>query len=162
MFDSRRSREGTFDLAQPELAQRVADTWPAGGAIAQLMVYAESRAGTVGVRDRRARASRMATLPPCPSGVDLLVEAGDGEQAVLQLMRNFRLPGFEGFNDVVPYEREDEDGGSREGAGRKRQRETGPKAVSKEEFGMGGPLNRVFWPVGMESWLKSRKRLLMK
>ena len=32
------------------------------------------------------------------------------------------------------------------------------RIVSDEDFGMGGPDRRVYWPEGMEEWLRPRKR----
>jgi len=141
--------------------------------------------------------------------MDLMIEAKDKEQAVFELMRTFKLPGFDRFNDVIPHEREDEprpppkapkaakkkqkkksaaggvkaEDGNGGGLAQKRKRapdedpidldevgagaedvddvdDTPPegKIVSDEEFGMGGPLNRVYWPPGMEDWLKPKKR----
>jgi hypothetical protein len=40
--------------------------------------------------------------------MDLMIEAKDKEQAVYKLMRTFKLPGFDTFNDVLPHVRNDE------------------------------------------------------
>ena len=45
---------------------------------------------------------RVATLSPCPNDMDLMIEAKDKEQAVFELVRTFKLPGFEMFNDIIP------------------------------------------------------------
>lgn len=34
--------------------------------------------------------------------------------------------------------------------------------VSESEVGMGGPENRVYWPPGMEGWLRPKKREMRK
>lgn len=174
VFDRRRAREGTLHLVDPSLLARVASTWEAKQ-ISQMMAYGESRPGDVDVRDRRSRAARVTTLPPCSNEMDLLVEAEDREQAIFELMRNFKLPGFEGLNELVPHEREDEERPSKKVPKKKKKKKKGSnhdaksggadeeeqnngKVVSAEEFGMGGPMRRVFWPVGMENWLLPRKR----
>jgi UV DNA damage endonuclease len=120
--------------------------------------------------------------------MDLMIEAKDKEQAVFELMRTFRLPGWDLFNDVVPYEREDEsrkavkkkkkpakktkvlkatastNGEQSNGAGaqgeieQENDIETPEKIVDPEDYGMGGPERRVYWPEGMEEWLKPKKR----
>ncbi|KAJ9148435.1 UV-endonuclease UvdE [Pleurostoma richardsiae] len=195
VFDASQVREGTLDISRPELMDRIANTWTRKG-IKQKMHYSEQVAGTTTPRDRRKHAARVRTLPPCPNDMDLMIEAKDKEQAVLELMRTFKLPGHELSNDLVPYERLDEDrapppkkkqadGGGKKsnkrkrkgavaeeetdvkreedeggnGDGEKQPEETGGnEKISKEEFGMGGPLNRVYWPLGMEEWLRPKKK----
>jgi UV DNA damage endonuclease len=130
---------------------------------------------------------RVATLPPCPPDTDLMIEAKDKEQAVFELMRTFKLPGFERINDMIPFERDDESRPApktpkKKKAGalrRKRALDEDPvdlddagagaddqesvpmaKEVSAQDFAMGGPLNRVYWPPGREEWLKPPKRSL--
>lgn len=165
VFDRLHTHEGTFDLAKPDLVARVAATWLAKG-IDQIMAYGESRPGDVDVQDRRSRSARVKTLPPCPNDMDLLIEAEDREQAVFELMRNFKLPGFEILNDLVPHEREDENKPAQntlkslarkdqESPSRDEEEQKGG-IISSEELGMGGPMNRVFWPLGMEHWLHPR------
>ena len=124
--------------------------------------------------------------------MDLMIEAKDKEQAVFELMRTFKLPGFEKINDIVPYIREDENRAApppkvpkkKKSSSQKRKRapdeeaieldEVGagaddvydapeaPKEVPEEERAMGGPLNRVYWPLGCEEWLKPKKREIKK
>jgi len=115
---------------------------------------------------------------------------------VFELMRNFKLPGFERIGDVVPHERPDENGAllASRGAGKSvaRQKSSGGglkrkrlpdrkvvkfefedagaesedkvgegadrQEVSDDEFGMGGPENRVYWPLGHDDWLRPRER----
>lgn len=183
VFDPAQVREGTLDVSRPELMERILATWRRKG-VRPKMHYSEQCAGAVTPRDRRKHSPRVATLPPCPPGVDLMIEAKDKEQAVFDLMRAFRLPGFERVNDMVPHEREDEDRPPAKilkgkNGGRKKKvkgseavgvedtvvqmdvevdgRDMG-RTVTAEEFAMGGPLNRVYWPLGMEHWLKPKKR----
>ncbi|KAK0668076.1 putative UV-damage endonuclease [Cercophora samala] len=196
IFDSSQCREGTWDISQPEIMNRITATWRRKG-ITQKMHYSEPCPGAVTPRDRRKHSPRVMTLPPCPPDMDLMIEAKDKEQAVFELMRTFKLPGFEKINDMVPHERFDEPravpraaSGTKSkkklktGANVKRRRaaheedvaEVDDEATAKTEdtkaevtqipevtvtaleFGMGGPENRVYWPPGMEGWLRPRKR----
>ncbi|KAH8880570.1 UV-endonuclease UvdE [Thozetella sp. PMI_491] len=187
VFDSTQIREGTFDISQPAIMERIAATWTRKS-ITQKMHYSEPCAGAVTPRDRRKHSPRVVTLPPCPPNMDLMIEAKDKEQAVFELMRTFKLPGFEKINDVIPYHREDQGWPKplseiaaqfSEKAGAKKRKQPGDRpdkergvgakeaagttpGVSAEDFGMGGPENRVYWPPGMEVWLKPRKRAVMK
>lgn len=193
VFDSSQLREGTEDITK--LFDRIRATWTRKG-IRQKMHYSESCPGAVSPRDRRKHSPRVRTLPPCSPDMDLMIEAKDKEQAVFELMRAFKLPGWDTFNDVVPYERLDElrankagnakkdnkkppkkskkraknddyddydDDNNGDGDGENRAAEPGPmdvevSTISPDEFGMGGPQNRVYWPQGMEEWLKPKKR----
>lgn len=186
-------REGTLDISQPEISARIAATWTRKN-IKQKMHYSEPCAGAVTPRDRRKHSPRVATLPPCPPDVDLMIEAKDKEQAVFDLMRHLKLPGFERIADVVAYEREDQDrpappvkkpkkaakkrktkgkGGDeadiekevdaaveedQNGEDAQADNGLGALKVGPEEFGMGGPQGRVYWPVGFEEWLHPRKK----
>ncbi len=189
IFDSSKCREGTYDISRPHLMERIAATWRRKG-IRQKMHYSEPCAGAVTPRDRRKHSPRVATLPPCPPDMDLMIEAKDKEQAVFELMRTFKLPGFEEINDMIPYERTDENQASPRAKPMKKavkstKRKKAPdedaveldevgaggdddvsvlKAieVSEEDFGMGGPENRVYWPPGMEEWLRPKKREVKK
>lgn len=184
VFDPTKVREGTLDIAQPELMDRILATWHRKG-IKPKMHYSEQCAGTVTPRDRRKHSPRVMTLPPCPPDMDLMIEAKDKEQAVFELMRTFKLPGFEKINDMIPHERDDEDrppakvlkgknGGKKkkvkgsEAVGVEESvvkmdvdvdagRDMG-RTVTAEEFAMGGKDNRVYWPLGREDWLKPKKR----
>ncbi|KAL6879155.1 UV-endonuclease UvdE [Trichoderma novae-zelandiae] len=98
-------REGTMDIMS--LYDRIAKTWTRKD-IKQKMHYSEPVADAVTPRDRRKHSARVKTLPPCAPNMDLMIEAKDKEQAVFELMRTFRLPGWDLFNDIVPYERDDE------------------------------------------------------
>lgn len=190
VFDDDKVREGTFDISQPEIMERITRTWTKKG-ITQKMHYSEPCYGAITARDRRKHSPRVATLPPCPPDMDLMIEAKDKEQAVFELMRRFKLPGFEKISDVVAHERGDQDRppqkvkSTKKSAPRKKKRKAGEDApddaedvgqgdaeapeatvpapdpgltVNPEEFGMGGPLGRVYWPIGCEDWLQPRKK----
>lgn len=186
VFDSSKVREGTLDISQPELMNRILATWRRKN-IRPKMHYSEPTAGAVTPRDRRKHSPRVMTLPPCPPDMDLMIEAKDKEQAVFELMRTFKLPGFEKINDMIPHEREDESkppvkmAKAKDGSGRKKKKK-GTEAVrleetavsvdveqvdkgvevSSEDFAMGGPNNRVYWPLGKEDWLKPKKKEMSK
>lgn len=173
VFDPEQCREGTYDISQPEISARITATWTRKN-IKQKMHYSEPCAGAVTPRDRRKHSPRVATLPPCPPDMDLMIEAKDKEQAVFELMRRFKLPGHEKIADVVAFEREDQD---RPAPPVKKAKKTPKKkkakddadvendapekveeaevavgglTVTPQELGMGGPQNRVYCPPGYE------------
>ncbi|POR35890.1 UV-damage endonuclease [Tolypocladium paradoxum] len=162
-------REGTLDIMT--LYDRIRATWTRKK-ITQKMHYSESTASAVTPRDRRKHSARVKTLPPCAPDMDLMIEAKDKEQAVFELMRTFKLPGWDRVNDIVPHERDDEPRKAVIGkakTGKKGKQgdfgveddiEVPERAVSPESLGMGGSENRVYWPEGMEEWLRPRKREL--
>ncbi|KAK7419710.1 UV-damage endonuclease [Neonectria magnoliae] len=168
-------REGTHDIVS--LFGRIKETWTKKG-IRQKMHYSEPNRSAVTPRERRKHSPRVKTLPPCAEDMDLMIEAKDKEQAVFELMRVFKLPGWNTFNDVVPYEREDEPQKIvkrkpkrskkksarcvEDGCELEADSEVPERIVSADEFGMGGPNNRVYWPEGMEEWLRPRKREVKK
>jgi UV DNA damage endonuclease len=98
--------------------------------------------------------------------MDLMIEAKDKEQAVFELMRTFRLPGWDSFNNIIPYERDDDNKPLPKKAKKKKtkkqiaaeieefgkevseEEEVVKEVVPEEEVGMGGKENRVYWPVG--------------
>ncbi|KAL6897728.1 UV-endonuclease UvdE domain-containing protein [Trichoderma evansii] len=98
-------REGTLDIM--DLYDRIEKTWKRKN-IKQKMHYSEPTAEAVTPRDRRKHSARVRNLPPCKSDMDLMIEAKDKEQAVFELMRTFKLPGWDLFNDIIPFERDDE------------------------------------------------------
>lgn len=174
VFDAQYVREGTKDISDPALMSRIMATWRRKG-IAPKMHYSEQCPGAVTPRDRRKHRPRVLTLPPCPPDADLMIEAKDKEQAVFELMRTFKLPGHELIHDVVPHERPDENRPEI----RKKIKKSGRKSksatdelshdaeyqivdpgmeVTADEFGMGGPEGRVYWPEGFEDWLRPKKR----
>ncbi|KAG7288432.1 UV-damage endonuclease [Staphylotrichum longicolle] len=186
IFDSTQCREGTLDISQPELQERITATWKRKG-IKQKMHYSEPCPGAVTPRDRRKHSPRVMTLPPCPPDMDLMIEAKDKEQAVFELMRTFKLPGFERINDMIPHTRDDESRPIPTVAKKKQKpavnlkRKRAPdedpielndvgagadddtlvpagRVVSEEETAMGGPDGRVYWPPGNEDWLKPARR----
>lgn len=182
IFDADKIREGTLDISQPDISERITRTWTRK-AIKQKMHYSEPCPGAVTPRDRRKHSPRVATLPPCPPDTDLMIEAKDKEQAVFELMRRFKLPGHQLIADMVAHEREDQDRpappvkkpkkttkkrkvkGEEEHADEDVEKDVKPEPevlgalkVSSEEFGMGGPLGRVYWPLGFEDWLLPKKR----
>jgi len=179
VFDPEQLREGTKDISARDISERIAATWRCKN-ITQKMHYSEPCAGALTARDRRKHSPRVMTLPPCPPDADLMIEAKDKEQAVFELMRTFKLPGFERVNDMVPHEREDEsrapirkkkpknskrrkkdavaeDETADCGAGEYDIVDPG-REVSADDFAMGGPLGRVYWPVGCEDWLRPKKK----
>lgn len=178
IFDAEKIREGTLDIMA--LYDRIRATWTRKG-ITQKMHYSEPTPAAITGRQRRKHNPRVATLPPCPQDMDLMIEAKDKEQAVFELMRTFKLPGFDTFSDVIPYVRSDENktwkppkkkGGTPK---KKNSQANGdvefgdghdaesaelqpPPPIPESEVGMGGPQGRVYWPPGMEEWLRPKKR----
>jgi UV DNA damage endonuclease len=109
-----------------------------------------------------------------------MIEAKDKEQAVFELMRTFKLPGWDTFNGIIPYERSDDNKPLTKkpkktktktqieneieefGKELSEEEEVAKEQIPKEEAGMGGKENRVYWPVGMEEWLRPKKREVKK
>lgn len=156
LFDSAQIREGTADIM--ELYPRIFSTWERKG-ITPKMHYSEQTPPAITGKQRRKHNPRPWTLPPCPPNSDLMIEAKDKEQAVFELMRTFKLPGFDRLADIIPYERYDDNKEADSAAGQ-RKIAKGEKfdLVPEEEIGMGGPEGRVYWPLGMEEWLRPKKR----
>ena len=153
MFDSDKMREGTRDIMT--LYDEIRATWTRKG-IRQKMHYSEPTPAAITGRQRRKHSPRVATLPPCAPDMDLMIEAKDKEQAVFELMRTFKLPGWDTFNDMIPHVRVDENRPAKRG---EKER---TNAVPDEEVGMGGPDCRVYWPPTMEEWLRPAKRIVLK
>ena len=164
VFDSEKMREGTKDIV--ELFPRILDSWRRKN-ITPKMHYSEPTPPAITGRQRRKHSPRVATLPPCPPDMDLMIEAKDKEQAVFELMRTFKLPGFDLFNDIVPHIRKDDNKLIKTP---KKKKKKGSEDVAEEavvivpdaEVGMGGPERRVYWPPGMEEWLRPVKRIVKK
>lgn len=175
LFDADQIREGTLDIM--ELYERIKATWMRKG-ITQKMHYSEPTPSAITARQRRKHNPRVATLPPCAPDMDLMIEAKDKEQAVFELMRTFKLPCFNTFNDIIPHVRNDEnklwkppkkkkspkqkaqpngDAGM-EDAEEADVKVQPPPLIPESEVGMGGPEGRVYWPPGMEEWLRPKKR----
>ncbi|KAL5403181.1 hypothetical protein PMIN04_012869 [Paraphaeosphaeria minitans] len=179
LFDSAQIREGTKDIV--DLFPRILETWRKKN-ITPKMHYSEPCPEAVTARTRRKHSPRVMTLPPCPDTMDLMIEAKDKEQAVFELMRTFKLPGFDLFNDVIPHVRQDENRPWKpkpKKAAKKskkkaeeleeldakleeEEQDKPPPVVPEEEIGMGGPDRRVYWPPGMEDWLRPAKRVVKK
>ncbi len=183
IFDADKVREGTKDIMT--LYDRITATWKRKG-ITQKMHYSEPTPAAITGRQRRKHSPRVATLPPCPPDMDLMIEAKDKEQAVFELMRNFKLPGFDTFNDMIPHVRKDDNKPVRapkKKAPKKKANKakiaddeleeakedleetlesTGPGVIPDDDVGMGGPEGRVYWPPGMEEWLRPVKRVVTK
>ena len=181
IFDSDKIREGTKDIR--DLFPRILATWKRKN-ITPKMHYSEPTPAAITGRQRRKHSARVATLPPCPPDMDLMIEAKDKEQAVFELLRIFKLPGFDTFNDIIPHVRKD-DNKPWPIPKKKRTQKKKTKKVKDEddeldaaeeaieveedpvqpvipgdEVGMGGPEGRVYWPPGMEEWLRPVKRVV--
>ncbi|EMC95041.1 hypothetical protein BAUCODRAFT_35040 [Baudoinia panamericana UAMH 10762] len=161
VFNSDEIREGTKDVM--DLYPRIAATWTRKG-IKQKMHYSEPTPPAITPRQRRKHSPRVATLPPCAPDMDLMIEAKDKEQAVFELMRIFKLPGFDTFNDVLPYTRSDDNKAALAGMNKKKKKadDLEPELIADDEVGMGGPEGRVYWPPTMEEWLRPKKREVKK
>ncbi|KAL9619989.1 MAG: hypothetical protein Q9160_005458 [Pyrenula sp. 1 TL-2023] len=179
IFDSSELREGTEDIQA--IYPRITATWTRKK-ITQKMHYSEPTPGAITGRQRRKHNPRVWTLPPCAPDMDLMIEAKDKEQAVFELMRTFKLPGYHLFNDIVPYSRDDEnrpwkppkqkktpkkkkpteDAEEEAAAAEEPEPPKPPPPVPEAEVSMGGPQNRVYWPLGMEEWLRPKKREIKK
>lgn len=175
IFDSAKIREGTKDIMS--LYDEIRATWTRKG-ITQKMHYSEPTPAAITPKQRRKHSPRVATLPPCANDMDLMIEAKDKEQAVFELMRNFKLPGYDRINDMLPYIRKDDNKPTRlpkKKTPKKGKKgvdeedifddeaiEDGPTVIPEEDVGMGGPENRVYWPPGMEEWLRPVKKVVAK
>lgn len=178
IFDADKIREGTKDIV--ELFPAIIETWTRKG-ITPKMHYSEPCPDAITARSRRKHSPRVMTLPPCPNTMDLMIEAKDKEQAVFELMRTFKLPGYNLFNDITPHIRPDENKPFKPKPkkvtkrGKKKsddldaldakieeaeEEEKIPLVISEEEISMGGPEGRVYWPPGMEDWLRPPKRVI--
>lgn len=95
--------------------------------------------------------------------MDLMIEAKDKEQAVFELMRTFKLPGYDSFNDMLPYTRNDDNKMALQALARKKKTDADPiQMINEDDCGMGGPEGRVYWPPTMESWLRPKKKEIKK
>ncbi|KAF2090464.1 UV-endonuclease UvdE [Saccharata proteae CBS 121410] len=179
MFDSAQLREGTKDIM--DLYPRITATWNRKG-IKQKMHYSEPTPPAITGQQRRKHNPRPATLPPCADDMDLMIEAKDKEQAVFELMRTFKLPGFGSFADIIPHVRLDDNRPPPGGANKKKKNAKKTKKneededpvedslveealrvpIPEDDVGMGGPEGRVYWPPGMEEWLRPAKRIVKK
>ncbi|KAG0153705.1 hypothetical protein PDIDSM_2360 [Penicillium digitatum] len=165
IFDANEVREGTEDIIP--LYGRISATWSRKN-ITQKMHYSEQTSPAITRRQRRKHSARVTTLPPCPPTMDLMIEAKDKEQAVFELMRNFKLPGYNLVNEMIPFMRPDE---TQPFKPPKRSKKNGgfvdlegsippPRTIPDEEVGMGGADGRVYWPECMEEWLRPAKKIM--
>jgi len=182
IFDAGHMREGTKDIL--ELFPRIIATWKRKN-ITPKMHYSEPTPAAITGRQRRKHNPRVATLPPCPPDMDLMIEAKDKEQAVFELMRTFKLPGFDTFNDMIPHVRKDDnkpvkmprkktpkkrkpkkrnadDDDDDEEVQEVEEEEFVQAVIREDEVGLGGPEGRVYWPPGMEDWLRPVKRVVKR
>lgn len=181
IFDSNQIREGTKDIM--DLFPAIIETWSKKG-ITPKMHYSEPCPDAITRTQRRKHSPRVMTLPSCPNNMDLMIEAKDKEQAVFELMRTFKLPGFNTFNDILPHQRQDENKPwkpkPKKAIKKSKKKNLGdfdesdvkleeveekdipPPLIPEDEVGMGGPEGRVYWPPGMEDWLRPPKRVIKK
>jgi len=181
IFDTEKIREGTKDIM--DLYDEIRETWTRKR-ITQKMHYSEPTPQAITGTQRRKHNPRVASLPPCAPDMDLMIEAKDKEQAVFELMRTFKLPGYDTFHDIIPHVRLDEnkpvrvtkkkatpkkskkakteDDDAVESAAEDVEAEKTPEVVPDNEVGMGGADGRVYWPPGMEEWLRPKKREIKK
>lgn len=179
IFDPDQIREGTKDIV--DLFPRILATWKRKN-ITPKMHYSEPTPSAITGRQRRKHNPRVATLPPCPPDMDLMIEAKDKEQAVFELMRTFKLPGYDTFNDILPHVRKDDNKPIKlpkkktpkkkkavkiedtdlDAAEEAIEAEEEPvqQVVMDEDVGMGGPEGRVYWPPSMEHWLRPVKKVV--
>ncbi|KAF3915646.1 hypothetical protein ABW21_db0209300 [Orbilia brochopaga] len=157
-------REGTLDV-KTVYGAAIRKTWTDKN-ITQKQHYSEPRAGSITGMQRRRHSPRVVDLPPCEDTMDLMIEAKDKEQAVFELMRKFKLDGWENIGDVIPHERCDEN--AIETKRKKKKKKDEEEVVEEvvvippEEIGMGGTENRVYWPEGLEEYLRPKKRVRVK
>jgi len=185
IFDNTQIREGSKEIMA--LYPAIKALWDAKQ-ITQKMHYSEPTPKAITGSQRRKHNPRVWSLPPCAPDMDLMIEAKDKEQAVFELMRTFKLPGFDTFNDIIPHVREDDNKPIRpvrakKAAPKKKKKnavkdededeemadsqalleaEPAQRVIPDEELGMGGPDGRVYWPPGMEEWLRPVKRVVKK
>ena len=179
IFDPDQIREGTKDIV--DLFPRILATWRRKN-ITPKMHYSEPTPSAITGRQRRKHNPRVATLPPCPPDMDLMIEAKDKEQAVFELMRTFKLPGYDTFNDIIPHVRKDDNKPIKTPKKKTPKKKKAVKnededldaaeeaidaeadfvqeTIADDDVGMGGPEGRVYWPPGMEDWLRPVKKVV--
>ncbi|KAH8710069.1 UV-endonuclease UvdE-domain-containing protein [Phaeosphaeriaceae sp. PMI808] len=181
LFDETQIREGTKYIM--DLYPAILETWSRKG-ITPKMHYSEPCPDAITRTKRRKHSPRVMTFPPCPDTMDLMIEAKDKEQAVFELMRTFKLPGFNTFNDILQHQRQDENNPwkpkvkkpAKKGTKKRviqlsdaeakieepEENDVPPPLIPEEEVGMGGPEGRVYCPPGMEDWLRPPKLIIKK
>ena len=158
VFDDKQIREGTKDIM--ELFPRILQTWKRKN-ITPKMHYSEPTESAITPRQRRKHSPRVARLPPCPSDMDLMIEAKDKEQAVFELMRTFKLPGHDSFHEMTPHVRLD-DNKALKRPKKVKEGEEEVVPIPEHEVGMGGASGQVYWPLGKEEWLRPVKKVVKK
>ena len=129
-------REGSLDILK--LIPEIKETWVQKG-ITQKQHYSEPGGGAITHKERRRHSARVVTLPPCEDTMDLMIEAKDKEQAVFELMRKFKLPGWEKIQDVIPHVREDKnEPGPKRRVVKAKKLKKGKKAHQKKKRAGGG------------------------
>ena len=128
------------------------------------MHYSEPLPDAITPKQRRKHSPRVATLPPCANDMDLMIEAKDKEQAVFELMRRFKLSGYERIGDARPFIKVDVNRvvKGRAGAPDAVVGPDGGPPLEEDEVGMGGANCEVYWPEGYEFWLKPQPRTVPK
>ena len=178
VFDAEQIREGSKDIM--DLYPRILATWKRKN-ITPKMHYSEPTPPAITGHQRRKHNPRVASLPPCPDTMDLMIEAKDKEQAVFELMKTFRLPGHNSFATIVPHVRRDDNKPIKLPKAKSPKKKTKKvknehddddteppekefvqEVIPEEDIGMGGPEGRVYWPPGMEDWLRPVKRVVKK
>ncbi|TGZ76742.1 UV-endonuclease UvdE [Ascodesmis nigricans] len=152
-------RSGTLDLLP--LLPRITATWTRKR-ITQKQHYSEPCAGATTLREMRKHSPRVRVLPPCDPTMDLMIEAKDKEQAVLELYRKYAI--YTDFAEVRRFERCDENREVKLRGKKKEEAGNGEKVavVEESEIGMGGEERRVYWPEGREEWLSPEKKARRK
>lgn len=155
-------REGTYDVREQHGAA-IKKTWTDKG-ITQKQHYSEPREGALTNMQRRRHSARTFDFPPCDDTMDLMIEAKDKEQAVFEMMKKFKLEGWDKIGDVIPHERTDD---NKPEPKRKKKLKEGEVEeekilVPEELLAMGGEDNRVYWPEGQEEILRPKKRVIKK
>ncbi|KAK9727366.1 hypothetical protein K7432_001899 [Basidiobolus ranarum] len=84
VFDWHHHSLNLGDLDLLEVLSRIKDIWRSRG-IKQKQHYSEERPGASNIMEKRAHSNRVKKLPPCERDMDLMIEAKDKEQAVLEL-----------------------------------------------------------------------------
>ncbi|ORX93779.1 UV-endonuclease UvdE [Basidiobolus meristosporus CBS 931.73] len=79
---------GNEDLVR--ILSRIKNIWSVRG-IKQKQHYSEGRPGASNIMEKRAHSDRVKSLPPCERDMDLMIEAKDKEQAVLELYLKYDL-----------------------------------------------------------------------
>lgn len=146
------------------------------------MHYSEPEPSAIIERQRRKHNSRVVTLSPCSSDMNLMIEVKNKKQAVFELMKTFKMSDYDIFNDIIPHVRKDDNKPvkvvKKKTSKKKRtikkddddlkaaeeaieaDEDQVQKEIAENEVGMGGPEGRVYWPPGMKHWLRPVKKVV--